>query len=216
MQDILCFGDSNTWGADPLTARRFSIHDRWPGVLRDALGPDFHIIEEGLSGRTTVWDDPIDEYRNGKHHILPTLWSHMPLDLVIIMLGTNDLKGRVCRRATDIAAGANHLVGMTLRSGAGPDDGPPQVLLICPPPLGKITALAEMWGFGDAEKVSRELAGYYMLVAQQNRCGFLDAGEIIVSSDLDGVHFDREEHHKLGKAVASKVREMLDKASKPQ
>ena len=117
MKSILCFGDSNTWGADPVTAGRFSLHDRWPGVLRDELGDVFHVIEEGLGGRTTVWDDPIDEYRNGKHHLLPCLWSHMPLDLVIIMLGTNDLKGRVCRRATDIASGVNHLVGMTLRSG---------------------------------------------------------------------------------------------------
>jgi lysophospholipase L1-like esterase len=210
MKTILCFGDSNTWGADPVSGGRFSIHDRWPGVLRDELGSDFHVIEEGLGGRTTIWDDPMSEGRNGKDYLLPCLASHMPLDLVIIMLGTNDLKDRVARMATRIAAGAGVLVDITLQSGAGPDGGAPRVLVICPPPVGKITAAGELWGFGGAEEESRRLAGYYRIMAEQNGCGFLDAGEHIVSSDIDGIHLELELHHKLGKAVAGAVRDIFD------
>jgi lysophospholipase L1-like esterase len=210
MKTILCFGDSNTWGADPVSGGRFSIHDRWPGVLRDELGSDFHVIEEGLGGRTTIWDDPMSEARKGKDYLLPCLWSHMPLDLVIIMLGTNDLKDRVARKATSIAAGVGLLVGMALQSGAGPDAGSPKVLLICPPPVGKITAATELWGFGGAEEESRRLSGYYRIVAEQSGCTFLDAGEHIASSDIDGIHLELEEHHKLGKAVAAVVRQMFE------
>jgi len=210
MKTILCYGDSNTWGADPVSGRRFSIHDRWPGVLRDELGSDFYVIEEGLGGRTTIWDDPMSEGRNGKDYLLPCLASHMPLDLVIIMLGTNDLKDRVARTATRIAAGAGLLAVMALQSGAGPDGGAPRVMLICPPPLGKITASGELWGFGGAEEESRRLAKYYRIAAEQNGCSFLDAGEHIVSSDIDGIHLELEQHHKLGKAVAGAVKRIFE------
>jgi lysophospholipase L1-like esterase len=179
-------------------------------VLRDELGTDFHVIEEGLGGRTTIWDDPMSEARNGKDYLLPCLWSHMPLDLVIVMLGTNDLKDRVARTATRIAAGAGVIAGLTLQSGAGPDNGAPGLMLICPPPVGKISAAGELWGFGGAEEESRRLAKYYRIVAEQTGCAFLDAGEHIVSSDIDGIHFEREEHHKLGIAVASVVKRMFE------
>ncbi len=207
MKSILCFGDFNTWGADPLSGGRFSIHDRWPGVLRDRLGSDYYVVEEGLGGRTTAWDDPTAEARNGSEYLLPCLWSHMPLDLVIIMLGTNDLKWHT---ATEIAGGVRKLVGMTLGSGAGPNNSSPGILLVCPPPLGRLTAAAESWGFGGAEEQSRLLAGHFRAVAEQNACAFLDAGEHIVSSDLDGVHLEVEEQHKLGEAIASAIKQIFE------
>jgi lysophospholipase L1-like esterase len=210
MNTVLCYGDSNTWGADPVTGERFSIHDRWAGVLRDELGSDYHVIEEGLGGRTTIWNDPMSEARNGKDYLLPCLWSHLPLDLVTIMLGTNDLKDRIARTATRIAAGVGVLVDMTLRSGTGPGGRAPRVLLICPPPIGKIAAAGELWGFGGAEEDSRRLAKYYRIVAEQAGCSFLDAGEHIVSSDIDGIHFELQEHHKLDKAVAQAVRQIFE------
>ena len=94
MKTILCYGDSNTWGYNPATTERSSRDERWTGILRRELDDGYLVIEEGLNGRTTVWDDPIEGYKNGKEYLIPCLETHKPLDLVIIMLGTNDLKVR--------------------------------------------------------------------------------------------------------------------------
>jgi len=89
---ILCFGDSNTWGWNPIDKQRYSKNERWPGVVAKFLGEGFEIIEEGLNGRTTVWDDPVEGNKNGKEHLPIMLETHRPIDLLILMLGTNDLK----------------------------------------------------------------------------------------------------------------------------
>ena len=207
MKTILCYGDSNTWGYDPASSDRFSRDVRWTRVLGRELGDGYEVIEAGLNGRTTVWDDPIDEYKNGKEQLIPCLTTHKPLDLVIIMLGTNDLKMRFSVSAFDIAKSAGVLVGMTQKSETGLDNGSPAVLLIAPAPVGKLTDFAEM--FQGAEAKSRKFPGHYRLIAEEYGCDFLDAGEIIVSSDLDGIHFEASEHQKLGKAVAAVVKNIL-------
>jgi lysophospholipase L1-like esterase len=176
-------------------------------VLRKELGDGYLVIEEGLNGRTTVWDDPIEGYKNGKTYLHPCLGTHKPLDLVIILLGTNDLKMRFSVPAADIAAGAGVLVQIVQKSETGRGGGGPQVLLLAPPPVAKLTGFAEM--FEGAEAKSRRFAGHYARVAQERGCAFLDAGQVIVSSDLDGIHLEASEHKKLGQAVAGKVRELL-------
>jgi lysophospholipase L1-like esterase len=207
MKTILCYGDSNTWGADPSGGPRFDMDTRYPGVLAKALGNEFHVIEEGLCGRTTVWDDPIEEHRNGKKYLMPCLDSHNPLDLVIIFLGTNDLKHRFSLTAFDVSKGAGLLVSIVQKSNAGIAGKGPQVLLVAPPPVGRLSYFAEM--FKGARDKSLELSKYYRIVAEETRCHFMDAGEIIVSSDKDGIHFEKPEHEKLGKALATKVSEIL-------
>jgi len=207
MKHILCYGDSNTHGHDPATSQRFDRDTRWPGVLRNTLGAGYDVIEEGLGGRTTVWDDPIEGYKNGRTYLIPCLASHAPLDLVIILLGTNDLKARFGLSAFDIAEGARLLVGITLTSGAGPIGRAPQVLLLAPPPTTTLTGYADLFE-GAAEK-SLKLAGHFARVAREAGCAFLDAGSVIVSSPLDGIHFEAAEHQKLGRAVAEKVRAVL-------
>lgn len=208
MRTILCYGDSNTWGYAPATAERYSQDERWTGVLRQELGASYLIIEEGLNGRTTVWDDPIEGYKNGKEYLIPCLESHKPLDLVIIMLGTNDLKMRFSLPAYDIANGAGVLVDVVQKSAAGPDEGPPKVLLIAPPPVAKLTEFAEM--FEGAGPKSRKFSEHYRRVAEEYGCELLDASEVIVSSDIDGIHFEPGEHRKLGQAVADAVRRILE------
>jgi lysophospholipase L1-like esterase len=207
MKTIVCYGDSNTWGHNPATQDRFPITQRWTGVLAQELGAEYRVIEEGLNGRTTIWDDPIEEWRNGKTYLLPCLWSHRPIDLVTIMLGTNDLKERFSVSAYDIAAGAGVIVDLTLRSGAGPNGGAPQVLLMAPPVVARLTDYAEM--FEDAQAKSKKFAAHYARVARSYGCHFLDTSKIIVSSDLDGIHLEASEHRKLGLAVAARVREIL-------
>ena len=207
MKTVLCYGDSNTWGYDPASSNRFSRDVRWTRVLGRELGDEYEVIEAGLNGRTTVWDDPIEGYKNGKEQLIPCLTTHKSLDLVIIMLGTNDLKMRFSVSAFDIAKSAGVLVGMTQSSETGPDNGSPAVLLISPAPVGKLTDFAEM--FQGAEAKSRKFSGHYRLIAEEYGCSFLDAGEIIVSSDVDGIHFEGSEHQKLGKAVAAAVKNIL-------
>ena len=141
MKTILCYGDSNTWGYNPSTGGRYPRDVRWPGVLRRELGDDYLVIEEGLNGRTTVWDDPIEGYKNGKEYLVPCLETHKPLDLVIILLGTNDLKVRFSVSAYDIANGAGALVQIVQKSEIGPGGRAPQVLLLAPPPCGQAHGL---------------------------------------------------------------------------
>lgn len=207
MKRILCYGDSNTWGYDPATGTRLPENVRWTSVLQNELGPGHLVIEEGLNGRTTVWEDPIEGYKNGETYLYPCLESQRPLDLVIIMLGTNDLKARFSVPAYDIANSAGVLVDIVQRSIAGRDEEPPPVLLMAPPPIAALTEFAEM--FEGAGPKSQRFSRHYRRVADLLGCHFLDTRDIIVSSDLDGIHFEAPEHAKLGKAVAELVASIL-------
>jgi lysophospholipase L1-like esterase len=212
MKTILCYGDSNTHGAAPMpdweARRRYDIHTRWTGVMRDQLGADYWVIEEGLNGRTTVHDDPIEGiHKNGRTYLLPCLETHRPIDVVVLMLGTNDLKHRFSVTPFDVASGAEVLVDIIQRSMAGPNNTAPHVLLMCPPPFAPLTLFAQM--FLGGEEKSRRLADEYRRIAQTYHCHFLNAGEVIVSSPVDGIHFDAHEHGKLGLAVAAEVRKIL-------
>jgi lysophospholipase L1-like esterase len=207
MKTILCYGDSNTWGADPVKGVRFGIDERWPGVLRNQLGEGFHVIEEGLCGRTTVWNDPIEGYKSGKEYLIPCLDTHSPVDIVIIMLGTNDLKRRFSLASVDIANGAAVLVDIVKRSCAGPNRTAPKVLLLAPPQIMEMSYFSEMFE-GGAEK-SLKFGEYYKRVAEERGCEFMNTAEIIKSSRTDGIHFEITEHKKLGKTVAEKIKQML-------
>ncbi len=205
MKTVLCYGDSNTWGFDPATQNRFPRDVRWTGVLRNSLGPEYLVIEEGLNGRTTVWSDPIEgEYKSGKTYLVPCLESHAPLDLVVLMLGTNDLKMRFSVTPFDICSGIEVLVKIIRASMAGPDGGAPEILLVAPPPVARLSNYAEM--FEGAGPKSKRLGEHYRELAGLYGCAFLDAGQVIVSSDIDGIHFEAGEHGKLGRAVAEQVK----------
>ncbi len=209
MKTILCYGDSNTHGANPTGGPRFDLHTRWPGVMRDLLGPDYWVVEEGCNGRTTVWDDPIERHKNGAIYLPALLKSHQPLDLVIILLGTNDLKHRFGLNADDIARGAGTLADICRESDTGPKGGPPTVLLMAPPPIAPLQGhdIAEM--FAGAEETSRQFSAAYQRIAAEKRCFFLDTGRHIVSSPLDALHWESAEHAKLGAEVAAAARKLL-------
>lgn len=211
MTVILCFGDSNTHGSVPMRhrddSRRFATEERWPGVLRKELGAGSTVIEEGLPGRTTLHDDPIEGvYKNGLWYLRACLESHRPIHIITLMLGTNDLKSRFAVHPLDIAESVGVLLDTIAKSGTGPDNTAPRVLLIAPPPLAKLTFLGDMF-HGGAEK-SQRLGAAYRRQAEKYGAAFLDAGTIIRTSDIDGVHFEASEHAKLGKAVAEAIRAM--------
>lgn len=210
MKTILCYGDSNTWGYDPVSEDRYPLEQRWVSVLARALGPGYQVIPEGLNGRTTVWPDPVEgEYKSGKTYLLPCLESHHPIDLVVLMLGTNDLKHRFGLSAWDIARAAGTLVEMIFLSPWGPEGMPPQVLLVAPPPTCVAGTIFEDM-FAGADEKSRDLGHCYREIATEFDCEFLDTAGVIRSSAVDGIHFDASELPKLGAAVAAKVREILE------
>ena len=207
MREVLCFGDSNTWGYDPATRGRFANDVRWTGVLQAALGPGYRVIEEGLNGRTTVWEDPIEGDKMGRRHLIPCLESQAPLDLVVLMLGTNDTKRRYSAPPADIAAGVGVLLDVIAHSTAGREGQAPPVLVIAPAPLTKLIEFAQVFD-GGIEK-SRALAPLYAELARARGCPFFDAGKVVSCSDLDGVHFDAAAHRALGEAVAREVEKIV-------
>jgi len=207
MKQILCFGDSNTWGADPVTKGRFPKAERWPTVMGVELGNGYEVIAEGLGGRTTVWRDPIEEHKCGKDHLIPIMESHKPIDLLIIMLGTNDLKHRFSLTAFDIASGAGTLVKMARATGSAFTGGRPQVLMVAPPPVGKLTGFAQMFK-GSGEK-SLGFSEEFTRVSAELDCPLLDLAPVAVSSAADGIHFDSANQRKIGLAMAEKVRQIL-------
>lgn len=202
---ILCYGDSNTWGHDPSTGERLARDQRWPGVLRRSLGLGYEVIEEGLPGRTTVFSDPLEPYKSGKDYLIPCLGSHSPVDLVILLLGTNDVQTRFNVSPMEISLGLGVLVDMIQASTAGPGGTAPDVLVVAPPP---IQAVPHEWAesFIGAESKSQRLAEYYQRITDEYQCEFFDGSTIIVSSQTDGIHWDVGEHEKLGKALAPIVR----------
>ena len=212
MPRILCYGDSNTWGyaTTPRPDGRYADHERWPHVMGAALGAGWTVIEEGLNGRTTVHADPIEGmWLDGSATFPAILRSHMPLDAVAIMLGTNDLKAKFSVGPFDIAGGVGVLLGQIARTGSGRNGGVPKAVVICPPPIlatyGEFEFFGEMFA-GGVEK-SRRMAPFYEQIAREHGAAFLDAGKIIRTSPYDGIHLDVEMQARLGDAVAGLVRE---------
>jgi lysophospholipase L1-like esterase len=207
MKRVLCYGDSNTWGYDPETRNRFPAEVRWTGVMAARLGSDFLIIEEGLNGRTTRWDDPIEQGKNGLSYLYPCVETHRPIDAIVLMLGTNDLKQRFGLSASDIAESAALLAEYARKHSRNAEGRPAPTLLVAPPALTTLTDLDQMFA-GGTEK-SRQFSHYYRLAASWYGLPFFDAGSVIVSNEKDGIHFHAEEHRTLGEALADEVRQLL-------
>ena len=204
MKSVLCFGDSNTWGYMPGSAGRYAYHQRWPGVLQLLLGSEYHIIEEGLNGRTTVWDDPYVPDRRGSDALPMLLQSHKPLDLVVIMLGTNDLKNYRDIDAADAARGIETLAELVRKSEAGIDGKAPRLLVIAPSLITEPSEEMQV-SFREANEKSVEFDQYYSAVARACKADYLNAAEFVKPDPNEGIHLDAEAHKALGKAVADKI-----------
>lgn len=209
MKTILCYGDSNTYGQIAGTVERYPRNVRWTGVLQQKLGRDYYIIEEGLGGRTTVWDDPIEEHKNGKAYLMPCLDSHKPLDLVIIMLGTNDLKKRFSVSSFDIGWAMENLINTILKSDAGIGFNAPEILLITPVPIKSVGNVDFDRMLEGGEQRSRELGGYYEALAEKKNIHYLNPGDSVEISGIDGVHFTENGHAYFADCVEKKVRSIL-------
>ena len=203
MTVILCYGDSNTHGTSPLSAPGVDLRhppgDRWPDVMAKALGSGHRVIDEGLPGRTTVHDDVVEGgMRNGAMVLPAILHSHKPIDLMILMLGTNDLKTRFSVSAWEIARSVERLALMARGEGVVRD-----ILLVAPAPVRETGALAEV--FAGAEARQDRLDEFIATAAERQGFGFARAGDHVRVSDQDGVHWAPEDHHRFGAALAKVV-----------
>ena len=206
---IVCLGDSNTHGycADPADCAdggcRFNENERWPRVLEKLLGEEYLVLEEGLSGRTTVFSDPLHEAMPALDVAYPILMSHEPVDLLVIMLGTNDTKERFCVNPACIARGLERLVDKCKCIPCW-GDHKPNILLIAPPHIGEKMEQSEVMpamGLGCAAK-SRELAKHYAVVAQNQGCAFLDAEGVAEFNEVDYMHLTKKGHAQLAAKLA--------------
>jgi lysophospholipase L1-like esterase len=208
MRTLLLYGDSNTHGTMAMpdfgSDGRFDRDERWAGRLARLL-PDWEVIAEGHPGRTTVHDDPIEgAHRNGLRVLLAVLESHKPVDVVLLMLGTNDLKERFSVNAGDIALSLERLVRVIRTSETGPGGAAPGVLLVAPPPIEEVGALATMFAGGAAK--SRGLGAEVKAAAERAGVSFLDAGRLIKVSPVDGIHYDADANPILAEAFAAAIR----------
>ena len=204
--NILCFGDSNTYGYKPDGTGRFDENIRWTQILQKKLGSGYRIIEEGLCGRTTVFQDELREGRRGLYLIGVTVEMQNPLDLMILMLGTNDCKTRYGASAAVIARGLEQVIRKARKSSSRPFD----ILVVSPIHLGK--------GVGEpdfdpefnetSEAVSRNLASEYRKVALQNHADFLNAADFASPSATDREHLNEAGHAALAEAIYPKVLSM--------
>jgi lysophospholipase L1-like esterase len=225
---IVCFGDSNTWGYVPANdrteseiAERYPYHARWPGILSELLGNEYHVIEEGLSGRTTSINDVLGKYRDGAKYLGVSLTTHKPVDLLIIMLGTNDTKRRFPISSQGIAKGIEKLIrvarsGSVARSGGfGLEGGHPKILIVSPIRIREevLESFLRLEFDQNSIQKSQELAELFFDVARRRHCYYKNAAVYAEASDIDGIHMDAENHQKMADAIAVKVLEIFESPS---
>ena len=210
---IICFGDSNTHGYCAMTNGRFSEEERWTCLLQKKLGEDYLILEEGLSGRTTCFTDPIHEGLCGLDYIYPCLMSHEPVDLLVIMLGTNDTKERFGSSAACIALGMKRLVEKAIATKDCWRDGKANILIVTPQniaPEYEGTEVGCTMGRGCAEK-SELLAEEFRKVTELVGCHYLDGNKVVSAkpNSIDYMHLTGEGHRQLADALEGEIRRLL-------
>lgn len=206
---IMAFGDSLTWGSDVENDARHAFEDRWPSVLAAGLGERYRVIAEGLGGRTTAFDDPTAPCeRNGAKALPMLLASHSPLALVIVMLGTNDLKSFISPTIHGPMAGITRLIQIIRHYPYERGSPVPDILIVAPPHCVPQDN-------GDAPRSGRNLAETrkfgvaYRRIALETGCGFFDAASVAHASGLDGVHMDAANTRAIGTALIGPVREVF-------
>ncbi|MBP5261923.1 MAG: SGNH/GDSL hydrolase family protein [Clostridiales bacterium] len=205
---VLCFGDSLTWGYDPVSCERFDEETRWPCVLQSVLGPDYAVVEEGQNGRTIATDDPTKGEKCGIDYVIPCIESHKPLELMIIMLGTNDIKSKFGYTAGDIADEMKVFLEKVIAYNNFRLGGRMKILLVAPPHIGEDMAHSRFFDKfcnSNAREVSMGIADKYKELADNYGLLFLDSSLYVKASAEDSLHLDADGQVKLGKAIGESV-----------
>ena len=209
---ILCFGDSLTWGYDPVNRVRFDESIRWPRVMGQILGDEYEVIEEGQNGRTIATEDPAEGEKNGLTYIGPCLETHTPFDVLIIMLGSNDCKRKFSYSAMDIAGEMQILIEKVKAYNEFRCQNRFKTVLVAPPHISdaiRDSWLGDSFGYENAIKLSKELSDWYRKLSQMYGTEFIDAADHVKVSDADGVHMDEDNQRKLGNVLAGFIKSNL-------
>lgn len=213
MKTVLAYGDSLTWGADPAVfGKRHPVTHRWPDVLAAGLGEGVSVVTDGLRGRTTAYDEHLADCDRNGARLLPTaLYAHAPIDLVILMLGCNDMKPHICGTAIGAKQGMRRLVQIVQQHAQGLTEGVcAKALIVAPPPLVPTDDPDMSAMFDGGVEESRKLAPTYQVLADEMNTRFFNAGTVAKSSSLDGVHLDAENTKNIGIALAPIAKAMLE------
>lgn len=207
---VLCFGDSLTWGFDPRGGEsfvRYGFTERWTRRLQAELGASYHVIEDGLNGRTTVFDDPVIGGLSGLAHLPTALKTHMPLDLAVIMLGSNDAKTRFGVNGDEIARCLGRLLAAVSTSGCGPGGQAPRMLVLVPPTLGEVsgTSLEPVFDPVHSRAALERLGETYPTIAAAFGAHCLDLNRVIGPGTIDGVHLDPDALQPVAAALAETI-----------
>ncbi|MFC1644595.1 GDSL-type esterase/lipase family protein [Patescibacteria group bacterium] len=201
---VLCYGDSNTYGVNPETFKRYPVNVRWTGLLQNLLGNNYEIIEEGLGGRFAMLNDLNNLEKNGKTYLAPCIKSHSPFDIVIINLGTNDFKDKSLT-AKDVASRCEELVKIVQENAYNGEDGVPKIILICPSEVNDTIECAIEWRLGNSTKKIKQLPKELQLVAGKYGAEFVNLQELVEPSLKDGVHLDPESHRIIAEEIFNKI-----------
>ncbi|MCD8021431.1 MAG: SGNH/GDSL hydrolase family protein [Lachnospiraceae bacterium] len=202
---VLCFGDSNTWGYDAISGGRFDEEHRWTALLQSYLGEEYTVIEEGLCGRTAVFDDPLNEGMNGLTYLYPCMKTHEPLDYMVIMLGTNDCKERYSATPQNIADGMRRLIEKAKNVNAWREE--PRILLVCPAPIGPECETSPAAGeMGHCSERSALLAPKYELCAREMGVHFWDSADTVTMNRLDFMHLDEASHRHFAEHLTESIK----------
>ena len=211
---ILVYSDSLTWGIVPGTRRRLPFDSRWPGVMHNALNVGderVRVTEDCLNGRRTVFDDPYKPGRNALAGIQQVIEAQSPLDVVVLLLGTNDFQSIHSHDAWHSAAGLAAVVNAVRTAPTEPGMPVPAILLVAPPQLDDPRGpIGPKFAGGDA--ASRGLADAIRQVSEDTGCAFFDANSVTTSSTVDGVHLDADQHETIGRALTPVVADLLQRA----
>ena len=218
MKTIVCYGDSNTWGYMPkrerpqeTTLNRFPWGVRWTSLLQEQLGAAYRVVEEGLNGRTTMFDDPLDVCRNGLEGIDYSMLTNCPVDLVILMLGTNDVKEFFGMPPYVIAKGCGRLIDRIQAGGYGPNGAAPQILLVAPLKLPDTLPgswLGDEFGPGAIAR-NDQLPAYYEKIAAEKGVHFLNAAASVTADPADSIHMNEAGHAATAELMYQQVRRIL-------
>jgi lysophospholipase L1-like esterase len=212
MQHILVYGDSLSWGIIPNTRRRLPFIERWPGVMERALVDDGHqvrVIEDCLNGRRTAWNDPFKPGRNALDGIEQRMEINSPLAIVILMLGSNDFQSVHQNNAWHSGQGLAAVIRALRRAPIEPGMPVPPILVVAPPPITAPLSGPIWEKFEGAPARADGAADAYRAVARELGCEFFDAGRVVSTSPIDGIHLDADRHAVLGAALAKPVAAML-------
>ncbi len=207
MKQILVYADSLSWGIIPGTRQRLPFDARWPGVMENTLraqGIATRVFENCLNGRKTAWEDPVKPGRNGIDGLEQVIEMHSPLDLVIVMLGTNDFQVMHAHTAWHSAQGIGALIHAIRRAPVEPGMPVPPILIVVPPAI-TVPDGPVMPKFLGGEDRCVGLADAYGDIAKAHGCMVFDAGTVTTTSHRDGIHLDADQHLVLGKAIAGLV-----------